>query len=167
MAYTKRMKIIRAFKTLINELLGTRKEYQAKDLCVFTCKICDWWLDKQYLWTGIVRLPFYAEETIILVEGDASAPFPEQLSEIQVLLRNWQSMAIQLDNMMSVKSREARKEKIYASWEDQFYPYTITVPYSGDGWEIVFYRKSGVNYSFTVVWKNNTVQKLLLGGMGV
>lgn len=161
------MKIIRAFKTLINELLGTRKEYQAKDLCVFTCKICDWWLDKQYLWTGIVRLPFYAEETIILVEGDASAPFPEQLSEIQVLLRNWQSMAIQLDNMMSVKSREARKEKIYASWEDQFYPYTITVPYSGDGWEIIFYRKSGVNYSFTVVWKNNTVQKLLLGGMGV
>lgn len=167
MAYTKRMKIIRAFKTLINELLGTRKEYQAKDLCVFTCKICDWWLDKQYLWNGIVRLPFYAEETIILVEGDASAPFPEQLSEIQVLLRNWQSMAIQLDNMMSVKSREARKEKIYASWEDQFYPYTITVPYSGDGWEIIFYRKSGVNYSFTVVWKNNTVQKLLLGGMGV
>lgn len=161
------MKIIRVFKTLINELLGTRKEYQAKDLCVFTCKICDWWLDKQYLWTGIVRLPFYAEETIILVEGDASAPFPEQLSEIQVLLRNWQSMAIQLDNMMSVKSREARKEKIYASWEDQFYPYTITVPYSGDGWEIIFYRKSGVNYSFTVVWKNNTVQKLLLGGMGV
>lgn len=59
------MRIIRAFKTLVNELFGTKKEYQVKDLCVFICKVCDWWLDKLYFWTGIVRLPFYAEETMI------------------------------------------------------------------------------------------------------
>lgn len=160
------MRIIRAFKALVNELFGTKKEYQVKDLCVFTCKVCDWWLDKRYFWTGIVRLPFYAEETMILIEGDASAPFPRQLSELQELLQNWESMVIQLDNMMSVRIRKTHKEKIYASWQDKFYPDAITVPYSGDGWEIIFYRKSGVNYNFTVVWKNNNVQKLLLGGMG-
>ena len=33
-----------------------------------------------------------------------------------------------------------------------------------DSWEIVFYRNSGVNYNFTVFWKDNRVQDLRLGG---
>lgn len=85
---------------------------------------------------------------------DASAPFSRQLLELQVLLQNWVPMAEQLDSMLSSKSQQKHKEKIYGSWQDDFYPYTIVpaVLYS-DSWEIVFYRNSGVNYNFTVFGK--------------
>ena len=101
----------------------------------------------------------------VLIEGDASAPFSRQLLELQVLLRNWGPMAEQLDSMLSSKSQQKHKEKIYGSWQNDFYPYTIVpaVLYS-DSWEIVFYRNSGVNYNFTVFWKDNRVQDLRLGG---
>ena len=74
-----------------------------------------------------------------LIEGDASAPFSRQLLELQVLLQNWVPMAEQLDSMLSSKSQQKHKEKIYGSWQDDFYPYTIVpaVLYS-DSWEIVF-----------------------------
>ena len=82
-----------------------------------------------------------------------------------MLLQNWVPMAEQLDSMLSSKSQQKHKEKIYGSWQDDFYPYTIVpaVLYS-DSWEIVFYRNSGVNYNFTVFWKDNRVQDLRLGG---
>lgn len=61
----------------------------------------------------------------VLIEGDASAPFSRQLLELQVLLRNWGPMAEQLDSMLSSKSQQKHKEKIYGSWQNDFYPYTI------------------------------------------
>ena len=145
-------KVMKVFKTLINELFGTKREYKVEGLGIFTCKVCDWWRDKCYLWSGAVQLPFYSVETLVLIEGDASAPFSRQLLELQVLLQNWVPMAEQLDSMLS-------------SWQDEFYPYTIVpaVLYS-DSWEIVFYRNSGVNYNFTVFWKENKIQDLHLGG---
>lgn len=157
-------KVLKAFKTLINELFGTKREYKAEGLGLFTCKVCDWWQDKCYLWSGTVQLPFYSVETLVLIEGDTSAPFSKQLLELQVLLQNWVPMVEQLDSMLSCKSQQKHKEKIYASWQDEFYPYTIVpaVLYSGS-WEIVFYRNSGVNYNFTVFWKDNTVQDLHFG----
>lgn len=99
-------------------------------------------------------IAFYSVETLVLIEGDASAPFSRQLLELQVLLQNWVPMAEQLDSMLSSKSQQKHKEKIYGSWQDEFYPYTIVpaVLYS-DSWEIVFYRNSGVNYNFTVFGK--------------
>lgn len=157
-------KVLKAFKTLINELFGTKREYKAEGLGLFTCKVCDWWQDKCYLWSGTVQLPFYSVETLVLIEGDISAPFPKQLLELQGLLQNWAPMLEQSDSILSSKSRQKHKEKIYASWQDEFYPYTIVpaVLYSGS-WEIVFYRNSGVNYNFTVFWKDNTVQDLHFG----
>lgn len=158
-------KVMKVFKTLINELFGTKRGYKVEGLGIFTCKVCDWWRDKCYLWSGAVQLPFYSVETLVLIEGDASAPFSRQLLELQVLLQNWVPMAEQLDSMLSSKSQQKHKEKIYGSWQDDFYPYTIVpaVLYS-DSWEIVFYRNSGVNYNFTVFWKDNRVQDLRLGG---
>ena len=158
-------KVMKVFKTLINELFGTKREYKVEGLGIFTCKVCDWWRDKCCLWSGAVQLPFYSVETLVLIEGDASAPFSRQLLELQVLLQNWVPMAEQLDSMLSSKSQQKHKEKIYGSWQNDFYPYTIVpaVLYS-DSWEIVFYRNSGVNYNFTVFWKDNRVQDLRLGG---
>ena len=158
-------KVMKVFKTLMNELFGTKREYKVEGLGIFTCKVCDWWRDKCYLWSGAVQLPFYSVETLVLIEGDASAPFSRQLLELQVLLQNWVPMAEQLDSMLSSKSQQKHKEKIYGSWQNDFYPYTIVpaVLYS-DSWEIVFYRNSGVNYNFTVFWKDNRVQDLRLGG---
>ena len=159
---------MKVFKTLINELFGTKREYKVEGLGIFTCKVCDWWRDKCYLWSGAVQLPFYSVETLVLIEGDASAPFSRQLLELQVLLQNWVPMAEQLDSMLSSKSQQKHKEKIYGSWQDEFYPYTIVpaVLYS-DSWEIVFYRNSGVNYNFTVFWKENKIQDLHPGLMPV
>lgn len=159
-------KVVKVFKTLINELFGTKREYKVEGLGIFTCKVCDCWKDQSYLWGGAVQLPFYSVETLVLIEGDASAPFSKQLLELQVLLQNWVPMTKQLDNLLSCKSEQKHKEKIYASWQDNFYPYTIVpaVLYS-ESWEIVFYKNSGINYHFTVFWKDNTLQDLLLGGV--
>lgn len=62
------------FKTIFNELFGSKKMYEVKDLGIFTSKVCDWWLDKEYSWGTAVRLPPYSKDTFVLVEGDASAP---------------------------------------------------------------------------------------------
>ena len=151
------------FKTLVNDLVGIEKEYEVKDLGIFTCKVCNWWKDKQYTWGGTVRLPFYSEETAILLEGDASAPFEQQLLELQTLLQNWKSMITRLDSMLPNESRLAHKEEIYASWQDTFYPETINpaIPCS-DGWEITFIRKDDLKDYFGFIWKNNTVRELTL-----
>ena len=151
------------FKTLINDLLGTRKEYEVKGLGIFSCKVCSWWPDKTYTWIDTVRLPNYSEETVILMEGDASAPLPQQLLELQALLQNWKPMIARLDSMLSTESRLAHKEEIYASWQDTFYPDTIApaVPYS-DGWEITFERKDDLKDYFGFTWKNNTLRGLEL-----
>lgn len=151
------------FKTLVNDLVGIEKEYEVKDLGIFTCKVCNWWKDKQYTWGGTVRLPFYSEETAILLEGDASAPFEQQLLELQTLLQNWKLMITRLDSMLPNESRLAHKEEIYASWQDTFYPETINpaIPCS-DGWEITFIRKDDLKDYFGFIWKNNTVRELTL-----
>lgn len=150
-------------KTLVNDLVGIEKEYEMKDLGIFTCKVCNWWKDKQYTWGATVRLPFYSEETAILLEGDASAPFEQQLLELQTLLQNWKSMITRLDSMLPNESRLAHKEEIYASWQDTFYPETINpaIPCS-DGWEITFIRKDDLKDYFGFIWKNNTVRELTL-----
>ncbi|MBD3589728.1 hypothetical protein [Bacteroides sp. GM023] len=151
------------FKTLVNDLVGIEKEYAVKDLGIFTCKVCNWWKDKQYTWGGTVRLPFYSEETVILLEGDASAPFAQQLLELQTLLQNWKSMITRLDSMLPNESRLAHKEEIYVSWQDTFYPEAINpaIPTS-DGWEITFARKDDLKDYFDFIWKNNTVRELTL-----
>ena len=41
-------KVMKVFKTLINELFGTKREYKVEGLGIFTCKVCDWWRDKSY-----------------------------------------------------------------------------------------------------------------------
>lgn len=48
------------FKTIFNELFGSKKTYEVKDLGIFTSKVCDWWLDKEYSWGTAVRLPPYS-----------------------------------------------------------------------------------------------------------
>lgn len=99
------------FKMLINELLGTKKEYEVKDLGIFTCKVCNWYQDKHYTWSGIVQLPFYSKKTIILMEGDASAPLPQQVLELQTILQNWKSVITKLDSMCLTKAGWHIKKK--------------------------------------------------------
>lgn len=151
------------FKTLINDLLGTKKEYEVKNLGIFTCKVCNWWQDQRYTWGGTVRLPFYSKETVILMEGDASTPLLQQSLELQTLMQNWKSLIERLDSMLPNESRLAHKEEIYASWQDTFYPEAINpaIPYS-DGWEITFVRKDGLKDYFCFIWKNNSVRELAL-----
>lgn len=60
-------------------------------------------------WCSAIAL--YSVETLVLIEGDASAPFSRQLLELQVLLQNWVPMAEQLDSMLSSKSQQKYKEK--------------------------------------------------------
>lgn len=157
-------KVTKVFKILVNDLLGTKREFKAKDLGIFTCNVCDWWQDKHYTWSGTVQLPFYSVETIILIEGDISAPFLPKLTELQVLLQNWLPMTEQVDSILSSKIQRTHKEKIYASWQDKFLPYTIVPAVRHtDSWEIVFYKNSGINYNFSVFWKDNTIQDVSLG----
>lgn len=39
-------------KTVFNDFFGSERTYEVKDLGVFTCKACRWWLDKEYSWTA-------------------------------------------------------------------------------------------------------------------
>ena len=41
-------KVMKVFKTLINELFGTKREYKVEGLGIFTCKVCD--CRTGYLW---------------------------------------------------------------------------------------------------------------------
>ena len=151
------------FKTIVNDLVGTEKEYEVKDIGTFTCKVCNWWLDKYYTWSAIVQLPTYQDDTAILLEGDASAPSMKQMLELHVLMQSWNSMLERLDSMLHNESRLAHKEEIYASWQDTFYPETINpaIPDS-DGWEITFVRKDGLKDYFGFIWKNNSARELTL-----
>lgn len=149
------------FNTLIDELLGTTKKCEIKNLGIFTCKICSWWRNERYTWGGTVQLPSYSEETFVLLEGDVSGPLPQQIVELQMLLQNWESLIARLDNMLPRESRFAHKEEIYASWQDKFYPEEITSTVS-DGWEITFSRTDDLKDYFAFIWKNNTVQDLEL-----
>lgn len=152
------------FRTLANELLGTNKEYEVKGLGIFTCKVCDWWRNEHYTWGGTVRFPLYSEETIILLEGDASAPLSQQVLELRTLLQNWKSMTEQLDRMLPGESRLAHKEEIYASWQDKFYPEDIAPAiHCNDGWEISFSRTDDSKDYFAFIWQDNTVRELELG----
>ena len=47
-------KVMKVFKTLMNELFGTKREYKVEGLGIFTCKVCDWWRDKCYLWCSAI-----------------------------------------------------------------------------------------------------------------
>ena len=103
-------KVMKVFKTLINELFGTKREYKVEGLGIFTCKVCDWWRDKCCLWSGAVQLPFYSVETLVLIEGDASAPFSRQLLELQVLLQNWVPMSNSIACCPAKASRNIKKK---------------------------------------------------------
>lgn len=152
------------FKTIFNELFGSKRKYEVKDLGVFTCKVCGWWLDKEYSWGAAVRLPLYSKDTIVLVEGDASAPSPQQLAGLRKLLQDWETVIARLDSMLPCESMLAHKEEIYASWHNTFYPEGITPSLlEGGGWEIGFERMDGLKDYFYFVWTSNTVQELTLG----
>lgn len=150
-------------KTLLNELIGTNKEYEVKGLGIFTCKVCSWWQDEHYTWGGKVRLPFYSEDTFIMLEGDASGPSSQQLSELWKLFQNWESIISDLESKLLLESKLAHKEEIYASWQETFYPDSINpdVQYN-DGWEIAFERKDDLKDYFYFIWRNNTIQDLTL-----
>lgn len=150
------------FKTLATILLGTRKEYVVKDLGIFTSKVCDWWQNEHYAWWSEVRLPLYSAKTVIWVEGDASAPFPQQLSDLQALLGNWESVIARVGHLLPNESRLAHKEEIYASWQNKFYPEEIKLSVKHkNGWEITF-TTNDLDYCFSFIWTNNTVQDLTL-----
>lgn len=150
------------FKTLTTILLGTRKEYVVKDLGIFTSKVCNWWQYEQNAWWSEVRLPLYSAETVIWMEGDASAPFPKQLLDLQALLSNWKSVIAQVGNQLPYESRLAQKEEVYASWQNRFHPEGIksSVKYN-DGWEITF-TTDDYDYCFSFIWTNSTVRDLTL-----
>lgn len=152
------------FKAMFNDLFGSKRTYEAKDLGVFTCNVCDWWLDKEYCWGGAVRLPSYSQDTIVLVEGDAVAPSPQQLADLRKLRQEWESVIARLDSMLPRESMLAHKEEIFASWHDTFYPEGITPSLEdGGGWEIGFERTDDLKDHFYFIWSRNTVQGLTLG----
>ena len=106
----------------------------------------------------------YSKDTFVLVEGDASAPSPQQLADLRKLLQDWESIITRLDNMLPRESRLAHKEEIYASWHDTFYPEGITPSLEdGGGWEIGFVRTDDLKDHFYFIWNRNTVQDLTLG----
>lgn len=50
-------KVMKVFKTLINELFGTKREYKVEGLGIFTCKVCDWWREMLPLeWCSAIAL---------------------------------------------------------------------------------------------------------------
>lgn len=153
---------MKSIKKLANALFGTRKEYEVKGLGVFHSKVCSWWPDGQYPWWLTVRLPSYPAETAIWLDGDISAPLPRQVSGLQALLENWESVVARVGSLLPNESRLAHKEELYASWQDRFYPEAIepSTKY-GDGWEITFTTEN-LDCSFCFVWKNNAVRDLSL-----
>lgn len=153
---------MRLFKTLFNNLFGTVKEYAVEGLGIFTAKVWDRWPSECYTWISTVQLPLYSGETVILIEGDASAPYRKQVSDLQTLLEKWESILSRLDNLLVYESRLARKQDVYASWRDKFYPDAITPSYpDNDAWEISFIIDDSDHY-FTFTWRNNTVQDLIV-----
>ena len=151
------------FKTVFNHLFGSERTYEVKDLGVFTCEVCSWWLDKEYNWCAEVRLPSYSKNTTILVNGDASTPSPKQLADLRKLLQDWKSVIARLDSMLPRESMLAHKEEIYASWRNTFYPEEMNPSLeNGNGWEISFERQDDLKDYFSFVWRNNTVQDLTL-----
>lgn len=150
------------FKTLVNNILGTRKEYAVKDLGIFTCKVCEWWQNEQSVWWSAVQLPLYSKETTICLEGNALAPSPQQLSDLQTMLKNWKSVILRIESILPNESRLAHKEEIYTSWQDKFYPEDISAM-DNNSWEITFVRDDLDNY-FSFIWnsKNNIMSDFTL-----
>lgn len=150
------------FKTLVNNILGTRKEYAVKDLGIFTCKVCEWWQNEHSAWWSAVQLPLYSKETTIWLEGNALAPSPQQLSDLQTMLKNWKSVILRIESILPNESRLAHKEEIYTSWQDKFYPEDISAM-DNNSWEITFVRDDLDNY-FSFIWnsKNNTISDFTL-----
>ena len=151
-----------SFKKLVNILLGTKKEYVVKDLGIFHSKVCDWWQNEHYTWWSTVQLPSYSAETVIWIEGDASAPLSQQLLDLQALLEDWKSVIARVESLLPNESRLAHKEEAYISWQNRFYPEEIkaSVKYN-DSWEITF-TTDDLDYCFSFIWKNNTVRDLAL-----
>lgn len=151
-----------SFKKLVNILLGTKKEYAVKDLGIFHSKVCDWWQNEHYAWWSTVQLPSYSAETVIWLEGDASAPLSQQLLDLQALLENWKSVIARVESLLPNESRLVHKEEAYISWQNRFYPEEIkaSVKYN-DSWEITF-TTDDLDYCFSFIWKNNTVRDLTL-----
>lgn len=151
------------FKTVFNHLFGSERTYEVKGLGIFTCKVCNWCQDESYTWSGMVKLPLYSKETVILMNGDASSPSPQQVSALWKLLESWKLIITQLDGMLHQESRFVHKDEIYASWQDSFYPDSIVpdVP-ECNGWEISFERQDDLKDYFSFIWRNNKVQELTL-----
>ena len=100
-----------SFKKLVNILLGTKKEYAVKDLGIFHSKVCDWWQNEHYAWWSTVQLPSYSAETVIWLEGDASAPLSQQLLDLQALLENWKSVIARVESLLPNESHWHIKKK--------------------------------------------------------
>lgn len=150
-------------KMIINSLIGTNKEFEVKGIGIFTCKVCNWWRDESYTWSAMVKLPLYSQETVILLNGDASGPSSQQVSELWKLLQSWNMIITQLDGMLPQESRLVHKDEIYASWQDTFYLESIVPDVPEDnGWEISFERKDDLKDYFWFIWRNNSVQDLTL-----
>lgn len=150
-------------KTIGNELFGTNKKCEVKGLGIFTGKFCNWWRNEDVTWGGTVRLPLYPQETFVLMDGDTTAPFPQQVQDLQALLHDWNIVIARLDSMLPNEIRFAHKEEIYASWHDTFYPENISPVVHGDGWEIAFARTDELKDYFVFNWHNGTVRELNLG----
>lgn len=150
------------FKKLVDILFGTQKEYAVKDLGIFHSKVCDWWQNEHYSWWSTIQLPLYSTETVIWIEGDAQAPLSQHILDLQVLLKNWESVMAKVENLLPTESRLAHKEEIYTSWQNRFYPEAIesSVKYN-NSWKITF-TTDDLDYSFSIIWKNNTVRDLTL-----
>lgn len=95
---------------------------------------------------GAVHLPLNSKDAIVLVEGDASYPSPEQLADLRKLLHDWETVVARLDSTLPRESMLAHKEEIYTSCHDTFCPEGITPSLEGGGgWEIGFERTDGLN----------------------
>ena len=88
------------FKKLVNILFGIQKEYAVKDLGIFHSKVCDWWQNEHYNWWSTIQLPLYSTETVIWIEGNAQAPLSQHIFDLQVLLRNWESVIAKVENFL-------------------------------------------------------------------
>lgn len=154
------MNILNTLQTIFLWLFGTRKKYELKDLGTFDANVFSWWPDGCYNWCSVVQLPFQSEEIVILMEGNAARPYPQQESLLWKMLQNWEEIMTRLDSIVIRESKLIHKEEIYAAWQETFDLLSITPTRENDGWEMSYERRDSPMDYFCFTWRNNSVIEL-------
>lgn len=155
------------FGTLVNGLFGTEQQLEVEGLGTVSCKICNWYHNDKYTWTGYIQFPSYPEVTLFFIDGNAHGVDKRQVQSLHELIADWDHLMDELDEQLLEKIESESKSDTYRNWQKYFVPEAIVPDISSsksEAWEVTFNGIGKVeDHYFTFNWENGDVKELQLG----